>query len=301
MALRPVPPYTAAATIKSLPMTSQEDVFIREVDEDLTQDKQIAFLRRYGPLLGGAALLLLVVVGGAEVLEGRQEAARAEASEAYAETLQRGAEPGALLSFADTAGGGYAALARMRAAGLFARAGETGEALTAYALVYGDDDLPAALRDLARVRAGYIALEEGGAAADGIVVGVGSEALLPFAREVSGLAAMARADYRTAAATFRAIEGTETAPADLRGRAGGLAALAEAGESGTPLEATSDPDDFLAEFGRTLTSGVLSGEDGEAAVAPGAEGGPVQGGAPTPERGLTPDPDPDSDPGLATD
>ena len=239
-------------------MSSQEDVFIREVDEDLQQDNQLAFLRRYGPLLAAAGVLLLLIVGGAEVLEARGEAARAEASEAYAETLERGAEPDALLSFAETAGGGYAALARMRAAGLFARAGSQQEALAAYALVYGDDDLPAALRDLARVRAGYLALEEGGAAADGIVVSVGSEPLLPFAREVSGLAAMARGDHRTAAATFRAIEATETAPADLRGRAGALAALAEAGEAGVPLTPTSDPDDFLAEFGRTLSTGALS-------------------------------------------
>ena len=258
-------------------MTSQEDVFIREVDEDLSQDRQLAFLRRYGPLLGAAAALLIGIVGGAEILETRREAARAEAAEAYVATLDEGTDPDALLQFASAADGGYRALARMRAAGLLARQGEAQQAINTYAAVSDDDRLPAALRDLARIRAGYLALEEGEGAADAAITGVTTEALLPFAREVSALAAMDRGDYRTAAATFRAIEQTQTAPADLRGRASALAALAEAGEAGVALEATRDPDDFLAEFGRALTSGALDGADGageageDAPMAPGAE------------------------------
>ena len=247
-------------------MTSQEDVFIREVDEDVQQDKQLQFLRRYGPLLAAAAVLLLVVVGASEVLESRREAARAEAAEAYAATLEESTDPDALLQFASAAEGGYQALARMRAAGLLARQGESRAAIDAYASVWGDDDLSGPLRDLARIRAGYLALEEGGSAADGVVTGVGTEALLPFAREVSALSAMGRGDYRTAAATFRAIERTDAAPGELRRRAGALAALAEAGEAGVALEATRDPDDFLADFGRALTSGELgsaAGADGE--------------------------------------
>ena len=241
-------------------MTSQEDVFIREVDEDVQQDRMTALLRRYGPLLAAAAVLLVVIVGAAEVIESRREASRAEAAEAYARALDEGASADALLQFASAADGGYQGLARMRAAALMAREGERRSAIETYALVYGADDLPAALRDLARVRAGYLALEDGGPAADDLVSGVTSEALLPFAREVTALSAMAREDYRTAAAAFRAVAASETAPPGLRSRAGTLGALAEAGEAGVALVPTSDPDDFLAEFGRTLTSGALSEE-----------------------------------------
>ena len=267
-------------------MTSQEDVFIREVDEDLQQDQQLAFLRRYGPLIAAAAALLLLIVGGAEVLESRRDAARAEAAEAYMATLDEGAEPDALLQFASSADGGYRALARMRAAGLLARRGEERQAIEVYGAVSGDDRLPGPLRDLARVRAGYLALGEGGSEADAVVGGVTTEALLPFAREVSALSAMDRQDYRTAAATFRAIEETSTAPADLRGRAGALAALAEAGEAGVTLEATADPDDFLADFGRALTSGALNGEgEREGGTAPDEGADAADGGAPiTDER-----------------
>ena len=257
-------------------MTSQEDVFIREVDEDVQQDRMVGFLRRFGPALAAGAVLLVGIVGVSEFLEARGEASRAEAAEAYARAVDEGASADALLQFASSADGGYRALARMRAAGLLARDGERQQAIETYAQVYGEDGLPGPLRDLARIRAGYLALEDGQGAADAIVDGVTNEALLPFAREVTALSAMARGDHRTAAAAFRAIEQTPSAPSGLRGRASTLAALAEAGEAGVPLTATSDPDDFLAEFGRTLTSGALAAPtdepaDGEVEEAEAAE------------------------------
>ena len=236
-------------------MTTSEDVLIREVDDDLNQDRQLAAFKRYGPFVGIALVLILVGVGAWQVREARQETARAEASEAYDFALNETAGTEALFEYADTAPvGGYRALALMRAAATAARGGERVRAIEAYARVYGDEGLPLPLRDLARVRAGYLALDDGGTAAEGIVSAVSSEAFRPYAAEIAGLSAMARGDYAGAVGAFGEAAASGSG---ATARAQTFLALARAGQGGVALEASEDPDDFLGEFGRALSEGRL--------------------------------------------
>lgn len=236
-------------------MTTSEDVLLREVDEELNQDRQLAAFRKYGPYVAGLAVLLLALVAFLQLREARAAAARAEASTAYEFALGEDATAGTLFDFAGTVpADGYRALALMRGAGTAARAGDRVAAINAYARVYQDETLPTPLRDLARVRAGYLALDDGGTAADEIVAGVTSPAFQPYAREVAGLSALARGDYASAVATFEAGAG-EAGPA--ASRASSFLALARSAEAGVPLEAPQSDDDFLSDFGRALQDGSL--------------------------------------------
>lgn len=236
-------------------MTTNEDVLLREVDEELTQDRQLAAFKKYGPYAAAAAVALLIVVGIVQVRGASAEAAREEASQAYERTLDDGVEADTLLDFAGTVPAeGYRGLALLRGAGTAARAGDRVVAIDAYARVYDDESLPTELRDLARVRAGYLALEDGAAGAMGIVATVTTPAFLPFAQEIAGLAAFESGDYASAAATFAGIAGDETT---IGARATTLLSLARTGAAGTPLEAEESADDFLGAFGDALRSGQL--------------------------------------------
>ena len=265
-------------------MTTNDDVLLREVDEDLAQDRQLAAFKKYGPYVAVLAVLALALVAFLQVRKARAAAAREEAATAYAFALGEEADADALFGYAGTVpSDGYRALALMRGAGTAARAGERVQAITAYERVYADESLPAALRDLARVRAGYLALEDGGGAADGIVAGVMTEAFAPYAREIEGLSALSRGDYASAAAT---LEAAGDAEGPVAARADSLLALARAGQAGVPLEAPQSDDDFLNDFGRALQDGTLDLAPAAPDEAP--DGAP--GGTPEPDADAAPDP-----------
>ncbi len=252
-------------------MTTQEDVFLREVDEELNQDRQLAFFRRYGPILGGLALIAVIAVGVIELMRGQAGREAAEASVAYQQALDEGAGPDALMQYASAVDGGYEALAILRAAGTLAAQGQTADAVEAYALAYDNTDLPASLRDLARLRAGYLALDEDGAAADDIVSGIETEAFAPNALEIRGLSALNRGDYGSAAAAFAQLR--EDATSAAAGRATLFLGLAEAGSAGVPLEASAREENFIDMFGRRLEEagvgvGVGAPAEGPAAGTP---------------------------------
>ena len=251
-------------------MSTNEDVLIREVDEEVAQDRQLAALRRYGPYIAAAAAALLAVVAFWQVRQARLAEARAEASAAYEFALGEDVAAQALFDYAQTVPAeGYRALALMRGASTAARAGERVRAIEAYGQVYADEDLPLALRDLARVRAGYLALEDGGVAADGIVASVTTEAFTPFAQEILGLSALARGEHAVAVAAFeRALGERDRAEGGVANRASNYLALARAAQAGVPLEAVEDADDFLDAFGQALREGTL---DAGADDAPGTD------------------------------
>lgn len=252
-------------------MTTNDDVLIREVNEELAQDRQVAMLRRYGPFIAGAVALLLVLVAVLQLREARRDAARAEAAAAYEVALGDGAGPDALLSFAGTVpADGYRTLALMRAAAAEARGADRASAIRTYARVYDDEAVPRALADLARVRAGYLALADGGTAADGVVAPVATPAFEPFVLEVRALSALGRGEPEAAVSV---LEAASELPGPVAQRAGSLLALARAARAGVPLEAEKGEDDFLGEFGRALRDGTLDlpAAEAEADAEPGPE------------------------------
>lgn len=116
------------------------DEFIREVDEELRRDRLMALWRRYGVWLIAAAVAIVIGTAAGVGWRAYQEHARQQEAVRYAEAEQlleqgRAAEAAAAFAdLADGAGGGYAVLARLRAAEAYR---ETGDAAAAGAMLEG--------------------------------------------------------------------------------------------------------------------------------------------------------------------
>ena len=126
---------------------------IREIDEDLRRDKFEKLWRKYGPyVLGGAVLFLVVLTAGLlwkDHLEDRQ-AERARQYESALQLIAAGDAAAAdqLQPLADGSDG-YAALARLQAAALKAKAGDVAGAVGIYEQLAADGSVDEHLRQLA--------------------------------------------------------------------------------------------------------------------------------------------------------
>jgi hypothetical protein len=139
-----------------------DDSLFREVDEEFRRDQAIKLWKQYGNYV--VALALAVIVGVA-AFKGWEywQAHRAEtAGTAYHQglaDLEQDRTDEARAVFADLADDGhegYATLARLQLAGILAGEGKVEEAVKAYDAVANDSSAARELRDLARVRAGYL-------------------------------------------------------------------------------------------------------------------------------------------------
>lgn len=248
-------------------MSTDENVLLKEVDEDLAQEEQIAFLKRFGPWLLGASLTAVIGVGVYQAMSKSQQTARDDASIAYraaveeSTSLTGASAADAMVQFAEQVDGGYGALADLRAAGLFLAANEQTKALDALARVYGDETLPMRLRDAARLRAATVQLDEAPTQAAAIANVISTDAFAPYAREIEGLAAMSQGNYAAAYDLFLGLKVAFDTPAPLAGRAAILLPLADAGRAGVTLApASSEAESFIESFSNQLEDQGLVGE-----------------------------------------
>ncbi len=262
-----------------------DDPILREVDQALAEDKTATEFKKNLPLLLGAAFVTVAGVGGYQAWQSSRVAAAEKASIAYEEAAKAGEGEEAEKQFETLAAGegGYAAIAKMRLAGEHASHGETGKALTLFREVYADSSASKRVRDLARIRAAYLSVEEG---RDAVINDVGSleadaSALGHYAREILALAALRAADYQTAETMFLKAAATLEAPEPLRARAKEFAALAAAGKSGAALptfeaSAKSDAEILMEQL-------EAAGSDLSSIIAP-----PVDAPAPAPDAAAQP-------------
>ncbi|MEM8771072.1 MAG: tetratricopeptide repeat protein [Pseudomonadota bacterium] len=230
---------------------ANEDSVLREVDQELAEDKQWLLFSKYGPAAIGAGAAIIVGVGAWQVWTAMQTRAAGEQAIEFnnaIETLAEDAESGRA-ELAAIAGGssGYAVLAEFRRAGSLAADGQTEESIAVFQSVYADSAAPKPLRSLARLRASYLSLDQGREAALGHL-GDLSEAQGPFshhADEVIGVAALRAEDYQTAISIFDRLKAAPATPEPLRIRATELRALAVAGQNGVNITGDIRIDDIL--------------------------------------------------------
>ena len=231
---------------------AEDESVIREVEQELAEERQWAFFRKYGSALIGGAVAIVAGVAGWQIWTGQQTARSSAAAVEYNEALQslvQNPEEGraALASFAEEAPAGYAALAQFRRAGSLAAGGDREGARAAYRTLYQNSAASAHLRDLARLRAGYLSIADGrqetavdlgGLIDQGSIFGA-------YAREIAAVAALEAGDYSDARAMFaRAVEDVTT-PLAVRQRAEEFAALASAGEAGVNIKGEARVEDLL--------------------------------------------------------
>lgn len=231
---------------------ANDESILREVDQELAEDRQWAMFRKHGPGIIGAAAAVVVGVAGWQIYTFQKDAKAKRQALEYknaVELLAEDSESGrtALQAVAEE-GGGYGVLAELQRAAAFARAGERLNAQEAYRAVYNDNSVSKRIREFARLRSAYISLSFG---RDEVLADLGDLAEQPgafnvYAREVSGLAALEAKDYETALAIFRQLSIDIAAPEPVRLRAENFAALASAGKAGVNISGDLNVEDITS-------------------------------------------------------
>jgi hypothetical protein len=203
---------------------SDESLF-REVDEEVRQEQYKKLWERFGNY--AIALCLAVVVGvagvkGWQYWQAKQSEAAAQIYFDAVKLAADGKAEEALAQFAKVRHAGYGQLARIRQAGVVASQGKAEDAVKIYDAVAADGAADPVLRDLARIRAGYVLADT--VAPDQLLsrLGILDREGNPWrhaAREIFGIAAFRTGDYSMADRYMAAIFADPETPASLRQRA----------------------------------------------------------------------------------
>ncbi|MBU6426143.1 MAG: tetratricopeptide repeat protein [Rhodospirillales bacterium] len=137
------------------------DIF-DEVSEDLRHERTVKLAKRYGGLLLLAAVLVLAGVAGQQYWQARKARLAEAAAKQYLALTQAVDQPDAkvtpatadataqkLADFSKSAPEIYKTMARLRAAALYANAGELPKAATLWSRVGADEAAPNLMRDAA--------------------------------------------------------------------------------------------------------------------------------------------------------
>ncbi len=259
---------------------ANEDSALKEVDQELAEERQWVMFQKYGPMVLGGAAAIILAVGGWQFWNVRQDAAAGQTALEFrnaVDLLAENADDGrtALLAIEEEGAGGYGVLAALHRAASFARGGERLAAVNAYREIYNNSSTPQNIRGLARLRAGYLSISDG---RDAVMIDIGDllggdSAYVFLAREISGLAALQAGDYETALSLFQQLSADIGAPSSLSERAEDLAALAQSAKDGVNITGEARIEDLLSVIGESVEEASASdeGEEDKNLDATGAE------------------------------
>lgn len=205
-----------------------DDIFIREVNEEIRQDKAKAAWDRFGPAVLGLAILVVLGTAAWVGYDYWRENRAGGAGDAFAQALTLAGEGkndealAALEALEKDGHGAYPMLARMRAATVLAAKGDTAGAVAAFDAVAADGSIPMSIRDMARTRAGYLLVDSGTYADVAQRVeqlSADTNPLRSSAREALGLAAYKEGKASDALKLFEQIAADDNAPRGTRERA----------------------------------------------------------------------------------
>lgn len=210
---------------------TENEAFLREVDENLRRDQMTGLARKWGTV--GAMIVGLFLMGLAAFLWWRNHQAEQAGREgeqlvqelAAAEVGSASPTDQRLTDLANSRRDGYRALARLTQAGLTAKNDAAGGA-KAYQAIADDKDMPQAMRDLATIRA--VTLQYDSMAPADVVaklkpLAVASNPWFGSAGELTAMAYLKMNRKDLAGPLFAAIARDNDAPVGLRGRAAGMA------------------------------------------------------------------------------
>ena len=206
----------------------RDEVLLREVDEELKKERYAELWKQYGNYVIGAALAVVLGVAGLQGWRVYQTGQREADGESFAQAMAlvqagRPEEAGAAFAaLAENANAGYATLARLQAAALRAKQGDTGGAVDIYDSIAGDSAVDGLYRDLAVLLAVMHQLDTGEPAALTArlePLSADDNAWRYSAMEFTGLLAERAGDRSRAREIFTRLGDDPEAPAGLRARA----------------------------------------------------------------------------------
>jgi hypothetical protein len=210
---------------------TDNEAFLREVDENLRRDQMTSLARKWGKI--GAILvgLLLLALGGFLWWQNHRAEQAGLEGEAFSQVLQ-GVEVGnvqptdpRLATLAGSSRDGYRAMARLTQAGIVAKTNPAAAAAS-YQAIADDAGLPQVTRDLALVRA--VTLQFDTLPPAEVVsrlkpLAVSNSPWFGSAGELTAMAYLKMGRKDQAAPLFAAIARDTNSPVGLRGRAAGMA------------------------------------------------------------------------------
>lgn len=211
-----------------------DESFFREVNQEIRQERAKALWERFGPAI--IAVAVAVVLGTAGFVGYRYwTEGKANASgDAFLQALtlaNEGKHDEALVALEALEKDGYGAyplLARMRAATVLQAKGDNAGAVAEFDAVAADGTIPGAIRDMARLRAGYVLVDDGSyqdVAARVEVLATDTNVLRNSAREALALSAWKEGRAADALGFLDQILGDQASPRSVLDRATLLAEL----------------------------------------------------------------------------
>ncbi|EFL90963.1 tetratricopeptide repeat protein [Ahrensia sp. R2A130] len=201
-----------------------DDSFIREVNDELRSERASEFWKRFGTIIIALAVAIVLAVSVWRYMEysaAKEAAASGDAfmsAVALAEDGKTEEAIAALEKLEAEHGGAYGAMAQLRAASELAKQGQKKEAIAAYDVVVADNMADEDLRSIARLRAGYLMVDEGTVEDVSSRVTSLSAPGAPYrssALEALGLAYFKAGDLDKAFAQFDEIAKDANAPASI--------------------------------------------------------------------------------------
>lgn len=205
-----------------------DDSFIREVNEEVRQDRYKALWWQYGLYIIGAVVLVILATAGYVAYEYWSTSRANSSGDAFARALELSDEGNTtealsvLEELEDTGYGSYPVLARLRAASIQADGGNVDEAIANLDEVINDDSAPDVVREVARLRAGLLLVDHGSyadVAARVEPLTAEGNPMRHTAREALALAAWKEGERENALTLFGEIADDPEAPADVQQRA----------------------------------------------------------------------------------
>ncbi len=216
------------------------DIF-REVDEDLRREQLRKLWNRFAPYIIGLAVLIVAVTAGYrgwQYWNLRQAQANGDRFVAALQLADQGKHDEAITALkqiAASGSSGYQILADFRIAAEKAASGDTSGAIAQYDAIAARPGVSEDTRNLARVRAAWLAVDQANFAELKKRIGDLAQVGNPWrhaAREILGLAAWRAGDYAAAKTYFDEINKDQDTPQDLRQRSQLMLALI-ASQTGT--------------------------------------------------------------------
>lgn len=209
-------------------MAFNDDSFIREVNEELRSDQMKGAVRRFGRYIIAIAVLIVLGTIGKVAYEHWDNNASSGAGDQFLAAMKLADENktdealAALDKLEKEGHGAYPVLARMRAATVQSQKGDNAGAIASFQAIAKDKSVPAAVQDAAKMRAGWLLIENGtyeqvSAAVEEMAVP--GNAFRHSAREALGLAAYKAGNMAQARQWFQSIVDDVDSPRNVANRA----------------------------------------------------------------------------------
>ncbi|TCU33283.1 tetratricopeptide repeat protein [Rhizobium azibense] len=209
-------------------MAFNDDSFIREVNEELRSDQMKGAWRRFGRYVIAIAVLIVVGTAGKVAFDYWDDNRSSGTGDQFLAAMKLADENksdealAALATLEKEGHGAYPVLARMRAASVRAQKGDNAAAISDFEAIGKDQSVPEAVRDAARMRAGWLLIENGtyeqvSAAVEDMAIP--ANAFRHSAREALGLAAYKAGNMAQARQWYQAIADDAASPRNIANRA----------------------------------------------------------------------------------